>query len=356
MVAASKQIRRRNHFVPVGYLAAFTDTRSTRGSIWVYDRQNPRSPKNLWLTDVGIERNLYTRETDTGVDDSAERLLADIDGPFSGIRNRLICGPAVGVNAFLSTLTAEERSTVARFMAFQLLRTPTERDATRWLGDLSSRAFLHEQLAPGGELRGMFEKAVSSGLSQEQVRSIHATLAASPRLQAGIQDWLPRTMRNAERLGALLFDFEWRLIEVRPARRLPTCDMPFVCARRGDGPGSYKLGGGVTEERFEATLTLSSSHVLYVSRAIPDEAFLKSETFAESVCTRTIAYAHRWVYSPVADESISMALATTDPPCYHVQVAGRSFPVGHPVEEIESAIEQSGAAKLQFRYGVPAER
>jgi len=357
VVAAAQptnQLRRRNHFVPASYLAPFTDEGSRNGAIWVHSRGEPRNPKHLHLTDVGLERNLYIRELSTGPDDTVERYFADsIEGPFAAIRDRLLHGSAVGIHVPLDQLSERDRSAIARFAGSQMLRTPTERDAARWLAELTSRNFIKEQLEPGTEARRELERIVGGPLQRRQRRALQRKLPKLSRIRAGIQDWLPRTIRNAERFAPLFADLEWRLVEVPSRVALVTCDMPLVCVRCGREPGSYRLGGAIAERDFEATLTLSPTHVLYFTHEVRNEGFLRTEAFARSVRDRTIAYAQRWVYSKTKDDTVAQALESTETPSYHVDVAGQIFPVGHPIEDIERAIRRAGVNTIQFRYGVP---
>jgi hypothetical protein len=354
MPAQTDQLRRRNHFVPATYLAPFTDEGSRTGAVWVYSRGDPFVPRHLHLTDVGLKRNLYIRNLSSGPDDSVERFFAEsIEGPFAGLRDRLIQGPEVGINVPLSALSPVDRAVLARFVSFQLLRTPTEREATLWLSELISRGLIKEQLEPGAEARRGLEEITGAPLKRRQRRALQRVLPKLPNLKAGIKDWLPRTLRNAERFAPLVVGLEWRLVEVPSTVSLVTCDMPLVCVRHGPRAGSYRLGGAIAEGDFEATLTLSPKYFLYFAHNVLDEAFLKTDTFAKSVLRRTIAYAHRWVYSKKRDESISRVLEETERPSYYVDVAGRVFRVGHPVDEIERAIRQAGVTTIQFRYGGP---
>lgn len=342
--------------MPASYLAAFTVERTKLGSLWVYDRLAPTKKRCLRPRDVALEKNLYIRPDEHGrPDDSIERFFAEsLEGPFALIRNLFVYGADLGLNASLSTLTRAERKTVARFLAFQLLRTPSERDATRWLGTLTSIAHVREHLQPEGELRQQLEQAIGAPLNQQQLAGLQKLLTGMSQLQSPINDWLPRTLRIAERLAPLLARLEWRLVKVPADVELVTCDMPLVCVRRGSEPGSFELGGAVAEPAFEATLTLAPSHVLYVTHRVADEAFLLTEEFAQSVRRRTIAYAQRWVYSRKEDEEIGPAFMTSPTPSYYIAFNGRIFRMGHSVEEIERTLRNEGVTQFRFGYGVPA--
>ena len=255
---------------------------------------------------VAAVNDLYTRIDDTGeLTDEIERFLDEsLERPFAGIRNRLIYGPAFGLNGELAALTSDERVAISRFLSFQQLRTPSEREATRWLGYVSTHLFSRDSTAAGSELREHVERAVRRGLNPAEAEILRKAVLDLPQLHAGIDDWLPRTTRNAERLAHVINAFEWQLIRLPDTYSLPTCDTPLVCVRDVDGTGDYELGGGWNEPGFEATFTLSPRDLLYITKAVRDEGYLRSPTFADSVFKRTIAHATEWVYSAVPDPRI----------------------------------------------------
>lgn len=314
-------------------------------------------PKRLRPVDVALKKDLYIRDVGHGPDDSVERFLADsIESPFSAIHNRIVHGARVGLVPSASALSREDRSVVARFLAFQMLRTPVERDAARWLGELGSLSVVRENLGPGAELRRDLEQSLGRSLIPEDVEAFHEFFVGLPQLRGTTDDWLPRTLRNAERFAPLIERLEWRIVKVPSSVELVTCDMPLVCVRRGTAPGFFEIGGAIAESGFEATLALSPSYVLFLTDHVEDEHVLRTEAFARSVRCRTIAYAQRWVYARALDEQISQALSASPTPCYYIEFNGRAFSVGHPVKEIERAARAAGVSSLQFRYGVPRTR
>jgi hypothetical protein len=347
-------LRRRNHYVPASYLANFTREETRRGRVWVYSRDEPMRPKHLSLNVVGLERDLYLRDDGQGPDDAMERYLADaVEGPFAAVLNRIVRGSRVGFIPSAGALSAADRSTVARFLTFQLLRTPVERDATRWLGELGTLGEVRENLQPTADLRRSLDAASGRSLTAEEEKAWLAFFTGLPQIRKQVADWIPRTRRNAERFAPLLEQLEWRVVRVPNSVELVTCDMPLVCARKNQRPGSYSLGGAFGEPDFEGTLALSPRYFLIVTHAIQDEDALRTEEFARSVRSRTIEYAHRWVYSLSNNEQVARDLAASPAPGYFIEFDGRVFHMGHPPQEIEEEIQRSGVRTLQFRYGVP---
>ncbi|HEY0038576.1 MAG TPA: DUF4238 domain-containing protein [Longimicrobium sp.] len=197
MSPSSPQLRRRNHYVPASYLAQFTRERTREGRTWVYSRDDPQRPKHLSLNSVGLERDLYVRDTGAGLEDSIEVFLADsVEGPFATVLNRILRGARMGIIPGVHALSSEDRSAVARFLAFQMLRTPVERDAMRWLGQLSTLGLVRENLQPASGLRRTLEALQGESLTEEAEEAWLASLSGLPELRAQVEDWLPRTRRK----------------------------------------------------------------------------------------------------------------------------------------------------------------
>jgi hypothetical protein len=349
----SDPIRRRNHYIPASYLAAFTSLGTKAGRLWAYDRRAPGVPKHLAVRDVAVERNLYIRRIDGSPDDSVERLFAEIiEGPFVSVRNKLVYGADVGISGSISDLARDERAAVARFAAFQLLRTPVERDATQWLGQVSSRLFMHEQLSAGAPFRRRLEDESEGPLTKAMVNGLQTTFLRTRGVQDGIKDWLPRTLRNAERMVPLVEELEWTLVEAVGNVTFVTCDMPFVCVRRTPSAHDYAMGGAIGEATFEASLALSPRIALLLSRQPISMQLARTNEFMESIRRRTIEYAHRWVYSRDCDPCVGDVLYNSKQPSYYLSIPGRTFGVSHSPKAIVKAILKSGVERAEFRYGV----
>lgn len=353
----TRQLRRRNHFVPASYLAAFTVEKERRGRVWVYVRADPSRPKLLHLNSVGLEKDLYIRIADGEANDEIERFLADsVEGPFTRVLRGILQRFRLGLLPSAEALTAGDRTTIARFMAYQLLRTPNEREMSRWLGELSTVHEVRRNLHPAAELGRSLAAASGGSVPEELGDALLRLILDSDALKSRAADWLPRTCRLAEKYSASLERLEWRLIPVAAPVELVTCDIPLVCVRRGARPGTYTLGGAITDPAYEATLALTPWLFLLVTHHVEDERAVRTREFARSIRQRTIEYAHIRVYARSSDSGISRALAGSEQPNYHDIVDGCYFPVGHPVLEIEQEIRRRGVTHIQTGYGVPGSR
>lgn len=192
MNSPSTRLRRRNHYVPVSYLANFTREGTREGRVFAYSRRAPLHPRSLALTTVGLERNLYIRDGGHGPEDEMERHLAtSVEGPFSAVLDRLVRGSRLGFFAPAGVLSRSDRAAVARFLSYQMLRTPVERDAVRWLGELSALRVLRENLQPTRDLRRSIERAMGAALTAEQEESWVEGLAGLSVLRSRVDDWIP---------------------------------------------------------------------------------------------------------------------------------------------------------------------
>ncbi|MBA3317690.1 MAG: DUF4238 domain-containing protein [Gemmatimonadales bacterium] len=297
---------------------------------------------------------MHTLRAPGGVlDDSLERFFADeVEGPFLKIRNRLLVEAAAGLGTLTISLTPEERHAVALYLALQHLRTPTERGAANWLSDLAAIPIVRDVMAPGGEGRAFFQGLAHRELAESDFAAIEAILTRIASNNAREQGhWLVVGMRLAPRLADLIASLDWHLIAAPRGINLPTCDMPLVCVTRGSEPGSFELGGGWAAEGFEATLTLSPSVILYLTRDLNDRSFLATETFAQSVRRRTIACARDWVYSHTLDHELPQLLAASPRPAYRIELNGQFREPSEVPASIEADLRQHAPQKFNFRYG-----
>lgn len=352
VMSQSRQVSRSNHFVAAGYLAPFTDRGTREGILHAFRRAEPSRPLEMKAESVAWEKDLYTRRGEGGVlDDSLERAFAEeVEGPFLEIRNRLLAQAAAGPGSRTLLPTPEEREAIALYLAIQHLRTPTERDAANWLSDLAAIPLVRDVMAPGAAGRPFFQGLADRELTEDDFDTIAMYLTRIVSSTARDQGhWLQVGMRLAPRLAGLMGGLDWRLV-VTQGINLPTCDMPLVWARRGREPGAFELGGGWAEPRFEATLPLSPSVVLYLTRDHEDPSFLATDTFARSVRLRTIAAAREWVYSRTLDAELGELLAGSSRPSYRIEVNGGDRDSSEAPASLEADLRRQRSQKVFWRY------
>jgi hypothetical protein len=301
---------------------------------------------------VAREKDLYTRRVGGGVlDDLLEhRFAEDVEGPFLGIRNRFLTAARPGWR--LLQLSEDERKAVALYLAVQHLRTPTERDAANWLSDLAAIPIVREVMAPGGVGRTFFQGLAGRELLESDFAAIASLLTSIASHNARTQDhWLQVGLKLAPRLASLIAGMEWYLVGTPEGFNLPTCDMPLVCVTRAAEQGSFELGGGWAQDGFEATLALSPSVVLYLTRDHWDPSFLGTDTFARSVRIRTVRFAQNWVYSRTVDSELAHLLAASSRPSYRIELDGRYRDRSEAPASLEADLQRRGSKSFGWRYG-----
>jgi hypothetical protein len=127
--------KRRMHTVPSSYLEAFAATEGRRTpAVWRYSRSEAE-PVPIGIYDAAVWKDIYAFEdeagqTITGIEDA----FIEVEGAFCEARRALAGGEAPNI---------EQRMAVARFIAFQLLRTPRSLQLHR---DLFARSMKDELL------------------------------------------------------------------------------------------------------------------------------------------------------------------------------------------------------------------
>jgi hypothetical protein len=109
-----------HHFVPRFHLKRFVDPTKKRELIWVYERGKEK-PELRALDRVAAQKNYYAVNAEDGTKiQEAETILSRIDG---------LAAPILRSFEENGSISREDRSLLALFLAFGTLRTPKFRDA-----------------------------------------------------------------------------------------------------------------------------------------------------------------------------------------------------------------------------------
>lgn len=308
------EIRRDNHWVPISYLAPFTNTGTEDGLLTIYDREDPNRSPPLQLPPRGIafERDLYVvLGTDGKRDDTLERALAEhIEAPFVGIRNILAFGNGVGIRP---VLTAAQLAELALFIAVQQLRTPAHRSdieaMMKFQGALVARAGVLSSRA-AESYRHVTGKELTEEHRRETLRNLdegHIVPKVNPKF------WLRFLGEAIWKLADLIVELPFTVARAPVGLEFVCCDTPVVLATRMDD-GEYRLGGGWLDPRAEITVPLSPSALLVFGPVANDPNRIRADPWLSLVRERTIAAAKRWVYAPSPDPEVSRILSRTRAP------------------------------------------
>jgi hypothetical protein len=266
---ANKQRHKRHHFVPQGYLKAWADGKDqvavrNRGT----DDWYPSNIKN-----VALESDLYTSYGLGGEpDDFLEKLLGDqIDGPAPALLSRL-------AEEKLPRRNSEDRISLSRFLAMQLVRTPDNIDQFMFVPSV-----LEYAKSPSGP--------VNFGLVREHLTHIRLGKVPSDTEVQAATYWVngmltkPGRMPSREQAIIGLFDIAeehlapalnekaWS-IEIDELGRFITADLPVS---KYWYPGKRKMYMGVgIEDVDEVRFPIDPRHLLVMRRRYPENRSIAS--------------------------------------------------------------------------------
>jgi hypothetical protein len=313
-----------HHFLARAYLKGFK-AKSFRGNwIYQYERQGG-DPQLRRVKEVAAERNFYSvTSADGNLDDSVETHLDQTETRALPILHRLVDGQPI---------SAEEKWFFAFFLALQHLRVPTVRkDIEQAYGQMVDQTTKFALGIPGyleklledlrlkgedllGQTADSLRTAYANGgirVDVDPVTSLHFMGVLSPT----VTDCLARMKWVVLKTAGPLF---------------VTSDNPYVIVDAGPrGP----LTGGLASPTVEVTFPLQRRALLLITsdqflvdrygelvdagkleeadRVRDDLQPPRHENATEAVVAqmneRTITYANRYVYSPVADQKIAALL------------------------------------------------
>src|SRR5438309_7017596 len=108
--------KRRMHTVPASYLEPWGVTQDRKTpAVWRYSRTD-QAPVLMAISNAAVWKDIYAFQDESGQRNTAiEDTLSGVEGAYCEARASLIRQSALGI---------DQRLAVARFVAFQLIRTP----------------------------------------------------------------------------------------------------------------------------------------------------------------------------------------------------------------------------------------
>jgi hypothetical protein len=290
---------KRQHYVPRGYLAAFTDPATPAGQepyIWVYERETAepyaRSPRKL-----AVRTHYYSFATESGeLDTTVEEFLSKIESTGIRLIQRLIAGEAP------DSFTEEDRGALAYFIALMSVRIPGFRDSVeKFAADVMRKVALVSALHPEHFERTMREAYAAKGekppenieVVRQFVLSGEYELITSPL-------WSLQALIELAPTGAqYIYRYQWRILRASTGVRFITSDNPLVLVSTEKLPAPYNWGTGWETPWMEATLPLSPDTCLLISLHHPQGIEAIHAGTVNEINLRTASYATEAVYSSV---------------------------------------------------------
>jgi hypothetical protein len=228
-------LAKNQHYVPRCLLRGFA---SASEKVWVFDKQADRHPFETSVKNVAAEKGFYNLETPSGMA-SLEPALARLEDLVAPILRRL------REEHSLSSLTIEDRATLAFFAVVQLQRTQ---------GHRAKFADMMKQLRDRLSEFGPIPEHTRDGRGH----IVHAPLPETPH---ELRTLTLQMIASAQELAPLLMSKSLVLGQADPADHFYISDNPVAMhnMRKGDLFGNI----GLAVPGIEITLPISSSLVLW---------------------------------------------------------------------------------------------
>ena len=287
-----KNVARRHHVVPQGYLAGFTDNGTPAGVLTVFDRVSesvfPAKPRN-----VATKRDFNRVDLDGLPPDAVEQALGELEGKaICAIRRLQERG---------GCLRDEELSDIVNLMALLVARNPLSRRAMNAAREQTSRIILGMLASDRGMYEHHIAKAKSEGFIRDDADLPFEQAAAfiesdQYRVDVSTTESILGELRVFESVFEMLAARWWSLVIADPeAPDLVTCDHPVTVVFKDQsrrGPIGYGLPG------TEVSFPLGPRHALVGVLENPlRPQFTARPTEVAALNSRTVHHADRQVYA-----------------------------------------------------------
>ena len=287
-----KNVARKHHFVPQGYLAGFTDDGTRTGVLTVFDRVSQSvfaaRPRN-----VAAKRDFNRVELAGLPPDAVERALGDLEGKaIAAIRRLRERG---------GHLTAEQLSDIVNLMTLLVVRNPQGRRAMNTARKHEVRIILDILASDRGVYEHHVAKAKSDGSIPDDADVPFEQAAAFIKSNQYRIEVSPTESISLE-LGVFRSVFEtlasrwWSLVVADPeAPDLVTCDHPVAVVFK-DQSRRGPIGYGLPDT--EVSFPLGPRHALVGVLENPlRPQFTARPAEVAALNSRTVHHADRQVYA-----------------------------------------------------------
>lgn len=347
----SDQLRRKNHWVPASYLAAFTNDGTSDGLLSVRDRKTPSKCLLLPPRSVAVERDLYVvrGEEEDSKNDEIERILStDVEAPFIPVRNHIVYGREHGLTGVLSD---EDREVLRTFLAFQHIRTPAFREQLQLLEEWIGATYAHTLFADHQRVSAIHQRETGKPLIPEQSKAVLRALEEERILiRPQPKGWLTYAVGQLSALIRIIEKLPWAIFRSPHGVLVPTSDTPVVLVRRKT-PDDFVHGGGWAEPNVEATFPLSPTTVLVVGQALRHYSDQGSEHWFRQVRMRISSGARRWLFMRQDDDDLAHSLYSTSAPEMAIEYPGGSYTRGDSAIRAVLDMKRKNAGSALTRYG-----
>ncbi|MEX2446483.1 MAG: DUF4238 domain-containing protein [Dehalococcoidia bacterium] len=292
-----------NHYVPRTLLRRWAPDGSTLSARRLLV-SHPSVPEwqRMKIRGLAYQRDLYTSVMSGDEVDEFERWAAEFETPASAAIDKVVSG---------TRLKREDWHDLARFLAFQDLRTPASFIAQmqRWerempsLLDSTMKSAIREleQAQADGRLPQRdpkpsdFTEFFETSIERSTVEDDPAVVRTTVTLGRGF--WLASIRHALGGVARVLTEHQWSIAEPADGGEWPVTDHP-VLKLNYRSPTEYDFGGGWGIRNTNLMMPLSPRHLLFVQVG-KDSGRRLTFTHGQTAQLRRLLVerAHRWIFA-----------------------------------------------------------
>lgn len=247
---------RRHHFLPQFYLKGFT---GDDGLLWVYDRERDEFRKQQ-PKDSAVQKDYYTYTDKDGVKHfDIEQMLSMVEGEASGPLAKLDAGDPI---------SEDERSWVAQFIAFLMLRTPETEKRVNEMVDGFMKLYNRVAFPDVESVRVAFEKfSADTGtpLKKTPEEMFEFFKSEAFTVEATQSYRLKLFLESSMGIAPAIFGMHWLVLHAPNGKHFITTDAPFQVRMPTQINHPKWMGVGVLSPGAEKLLPLTKSTALVIA-------------------------------------------------------------------------------------------
>ena len=280
----------RQHYVPQVYLQHFTDPSGPEPGVWVVDGATG-SAKPLRTDAIAAIGNYYTVNLEGQKDDCIEEEFAGLEAAIAPLLKSM--------NEGNLRISDDERALISEFMAAQVIRVPTFRNAVeRSLHEVTTKLSLMVTRDRSTYGRVLLAALPDRDFTKQEIDRIwsfarepaHYTIRVNPEISIG------QGLKLAEALAPIFAGMQWSFLRTAGTLAIVTSDNPVSWGNPEFTGSAY--GHGLTALGTEVVWPVGRRLALVATWRGSEEVVDAAAELTAKVDRRVISMAQRYVFCP----------------------------------------------------------
>lgn len=268
--------------------------------VWVYKKDDGAIIKSS-VKDTAVHRHYYSFKTQSGTRDSQtlEKRFSEIEGSTAKIFKKIVDQ---------QSLSNEERSLFAFFLALILTRVPNFRDnienATAQLMKRMSIIMASHKDHFETHIKN-FERKTGEKIEMPVEELRQYILKGEYDVKVGNPDYsLSFMFENAKEIAPIFYEMRWAFFETTNNQYFLTSDNPLYYTDPTYKPGSF-YGVGLLNKKIEVTFPVSKNLMFLATWEGPEGYLSSNQKIRDIFNRRTIISAQNFVFAPENSTALS---------------------------------------------------